>query len=90
MELITNLFSKLPIGKARYGIMLRDDGLVMDDGTTWRLSETEYFMTTTTANALYHQQTACAMLEPARKPEQGLPSTCKRAEHKKKSGQSSS
>lgn len=47
----SNAFAKLPIGKARYGIMLRDDGLVMDDGTTWRLSETEYFMTTTTAHA---------------------------------------
>lgn len=47
----TNAFAKLPIGKARYGIMLRDDGVVMDDGTTWRLSETEYFMTTTTAHA---------------------------------------
>ena len=47
----TNPFAKLPIGKSRYGIMLRDDGFVMDDGTTWRLSETEYFMTTTTAHA---------------------------------------
>ena len=47
----TNPFAKLAIGKARYGIMLRDDGIVMDDGTTWRLSETEYFMTTTTAHA---------------------------------------
>ena len=47
----TNPFAKLPIGKSRYGIMLRDDGLVMDDGTTWRLSETDYFMTTTTAHA---------------------------------------
>jgi len=47
----SNPFAKLPIGKTRYGIMLRDDGLVMDDGTTWRLSENEYFMTTTTAHA---------------------------------------
>ncbi|MCY4312166.1 MAG: sarcosine oxidase subunit alpha family protein [Gammaproteobacteria bacterium] len=47
----TNPFAKLPIGKARYGIMLRDDGIVLDDGTTWRFSETEYFMTTTTAHA---------------------------------------
>lgn len=47
----SNAFAKLPIGKARYGIMLRDDGFVMDDGTTWRLSETDYFMTTTTAHA---------------------------------------
>ncbi len=46
-----NRFAKLAIGKARYGIMLRDDGIVMDDGTTWRLSACEYFMTTTTAHA---------------------------------------
>ena len=50
-RIYTNPFAKLPIGKARYGIMLRDDGFVMDDGTTWRLSETDYFMTTTTAHA---------------------------------------
>ena len=50
-RIYTNPFAKLAIGKARYGIMLRDDGFVMDDGTTWRLSENEYFMTTTTAHA---------------------------------------
>ena len=50
-RIYTNPFSKLQIGKARYGIMLRDDGLVMDDGTTWRLSENEYFMTTSTTQA---------------------------------------
>ena len=50
-RIYANAFAKLPIGKARYGIMLRDDGIVMDDGTTWRLAEDEYFMTTTTANA---------------------------------------
>jgi len=47
----TNRFAKLPVGKARYGIMLRDDGVVFDDGTTWRLAESDYFMTTTTAHA---------------------------------------
>ncbi|MEQ9045570.1 MAG: sarcosine oxidase subunit alpha family protein [Sneathiellaceae bacterium] len=46
-----NGFLKLPVGKARYGVMLRDDGLVFDDGTTWRLSERHFLMTTTTANA---------------------------------------
>ncbi len=50
-RIYSNAFAMLPIGKARYGIMLRDDGIVMDDGTTWRLSETDYFMTTTTAQA---------------------------------------
>lgn len=46
-----NVFSTLPIGKARYGVMLNDDGSVLDDGTTTRLSKTGYFMTTTTAQA---------------------------------------
>jgi heterotetrameric sarcosine oxidase alpha subunit len=46
-----NGFAKLPVGKARYGFMLREDGIVMDDGTTSRLGETEFFMTTTTAQA---------------------------------------
>jgi heterotetrameric sarcosine oxidase alpha subunit len=47
-----NTFSKLPVGKARYGLMLREDGFAMDDGTTARLAEDHYFMTTTTANAV--------------------------------------
>ena len=47
----SNPFKKLPVGKTRYGIMLRDDGLVLDDGTCWRISENEYFMTTSTAQA---------------------------------------
>ncbi len=46
-----NAFKSLSVGKARYGVMLRDDGIVMDDGTCWRVGEQEYFMTTTTANA---------------------------------------
>jgi methylglutamate dehydrogenase subunit C len=46
-----NGFAKLQVGKARYGFMLREDGIVMDDGTTSRLSETQFFMTTTTAQA---------------------------------------
>jgi sarcosine oxidase subunit alpha len=47
-----NTFSTLPVGKARYGLMLREDGFVLDDGTTARLAEDRYFMTTTTANAV--------------------------------------
>jgi len=46
-----NLFSTLPISKVRYGLMLREDGLVMDDGTTARLGTHHYLMSTTTANA---------------------------------------
>jgi sarcosine oxidase subunit alpha len=47
-----NTFSTLPVGKCRYGLMLREDGIVFDDGTTARLGEHEFVMTTTTANAV--------------------------------------
>ena len=47
-----NTFSTLGIGKTRYGLMLREDGMVMDDGTTARMGQNEYVMTTTTANAV--------------------------------------
>jgi sarcosine oxidase subunit alpha len=47
----SNTFSTLKVGKVRYGLMLREDGMVMDDGTTARLGEEHYLMTTTTAGA---------------------------------------
>ena len=47
----TNTFSTLPVGRVRYGLMLREDGHVMDDGTTAHLAEHHYLMTTTTAAA---------------------------------------
>ena len=47
----SNTFSTLPLGRVRYGLMLREDGHVMDDGTTARLGEGHYLMTTTTAAA---------------------------------------
>ena len=50
-KLYVNTFSTLAVGRARYGVMLREDGFVFDDGTTSRLAEDRYFMTTTTANA---------------------------------------
>jgi sarcosine oxidase subunit alpha len=46
-----NGFKMLPVGKARYGLMLREDGHVYDDGTTSRFAENHFMMTTTTANA---------------------------------------
>ncbi len=47
-----NAFLKLPVGKVRYGLMMREDGIVYDDGTVARLDETHYVITTTTANAV--------------------------------------
>jgi sarcosine oxidase subunit alpha len=46
-----NRWHNLRVGQSRYGVMLRDDGIVLDDGTTTRLDEQHYFMTTTTAQA---------------------------------------
>ena len=47
----TNAWSKLAIGKCRYGLMLNEDGMVYDDGVTTRLDENHYLMTTTTGGA---------------------------------------
>jgi sarcosine oxidase, subunit alpha len=50
-RLYINGFKKLEVGKARYGVMLREDGPVFDDGTTTRLAENRYMTTTTTVQA---------------------------------------
>ncbi|MFA5901323.1 MAG: glycine cleavage T C-terminal barrel domain-containing protein, partial [Hyphomicrobium sp.] len=47
-----NNLKTLAIGKARYGGMLREDGILFDDGTIARFGEHHYFITTTTANAV--------------------------------------
>ena len=47
----TNTMSAVPVGKVRYGLMLREDGHVMDDGTCARLGDAHYVITTTTAAA---------------------------------------
>ena len=46
-----NNWSKLQIGRCRYGLMLGDDGNVMDDGVTARIGENKYLMHTTTSGA---------------------------------------
>ena len=50
-RIYVNGWKTLPVGRLRYGIMLREDGFVMDDGATARVGEHDYFMTTTTTNA---------------------------------------
>jgi len=50
-RIYTNAWSKLGIGKCRYGLMLNEDGMVYDDGVTTRLGENHYIMTTTTGGA---------------------------------------
>ncbi len=46
-----NGVAQLPVGKVRYGLMLREDGIVMDDGTAARFAKDHFVVTTTTANA---------------------------------------
>ena len=50
-RIYTNAWSKLGVGKCRYGLMLGEDGMVMDDGVTARLGDNHFHMTTTTGNA---------------------------------------
>ncbi|WP_299297077.1 sarcosine oxidase subunit alpha family protein [uncultured Tateyamaria sp.] len=50
-KIYCNGFAKLAVGKTRYGLMLREDGIAMDDGTAARLAEDQFVVTTTTANA---------------------------------------
>jgi sarcosine oxidase subunit alpha len=50
-RIYTNSWKKLPVGNCRYGLMLKDDGMVMDDGVTSRLGENHFHMTTTTGGA---------------------------------------
>ena len=50
-RIYANTISTLKTGRVRYGLMLREDGILYDDGTCARLGDTHYVVTTTTANA---------------------------------------
>jgi sarcosine oxidase subunit alpha len=50
-RIYTNAWMKLGVGRCRYGLMLKDDGFVMDDGVTTRIAEDRFHMTTTTGGA---------------------------------------
>ena len=50
-RIYANMMGTLKVGMVRYGIMLREDGQIYDDGTCARLGEDHYVVTTTTANA---------------------------------------
>ena len=66
-RLYCNPMLKLPVGKARYGLMLREDGMVYDDGTVSRLGEAHFLVTTTTAMAggvLSHMEFSAQVLWP--------------------------
>ncbi len=52
LELVyVNRWSKLDVGKVRYGIMCAEDGVILDDGVTARLGGDHYMMSTTSGGA---------------------------------------
>ena len=52
MELLyTNPWQKLDVGRCRYGVMLREDGFIYDDGVVGRIAEDRFHVTTTTGGA---------------------------------------
>src|SRR5205085_9900652 len=46
-----NRWQNLAVGRCRYGVMCREDGMVFDDGVGARLAPDRFFLTTTTGNA---------------------------------------
>ncbi len=63
----TNTMSRVKIGKVRYGLMLREDGHVMDDGTCARFDRDHFVITTTTVGAgavMAHMEFAAQVLWP--------------------------
>jgi sarcosine oxidase subunit alpha len=50
-RMYVNPWTKLGTGRCRYGIMLREDGFVMDDGVVGRLAPDRFHLTTTTGGA---------------------------------------
>ena len=51
LQIVCATGMKLAIGRGRYTFMLREDGMVMDDGTVWRLGENRYLLTSSTGGA---------------------------------------
>src|SRR5690606_37093832 len=47
----TNPWQKLAVGRCRYGVMLREDGFIYDDGVVGRIAEDRFHVTTTTGGA---------------------------------------
>lgn len=47
----SNNWTKLPVGVCRYGLMLDENGMIMDDGVTACIKEDHFVMTTTTGGA---------------------------------------
>ncbi|HEY6565974.1 MAG TPA: FAD-dependent oxidoreductase [Actinomycetota bacterium] len=49
-RLYPNRFAEQPIGRVRYGVMLNDEGVIVDDGAVVRVADDEFFVTVTSGN----------------------------------------
>jgi sarcosine oxidase subunit alpha len=50
-RMYVNTWSNLGVGRSKYGVLLRDDGFVYDDGVVARTAENRFHVTTTTGGA---------------------------------------
>jgi sarcosine oxidase subunit alpha len=50
-RLYVNKWGGLGVGRARYGLMCNDEGIILDDGVTARIAEREWYMTTTSTGS---------------------------------------
>ncbi|MEL0624323.1 sarcosine oxidase subunit alpha [Marinomonas arenicola] len=50
-RIYSNSWTKLPVGRCRYGLMCRETGMIFDDGVTACLGDNHFHMTTTTGGA---------------------------------------
>ncbi len=50
-RMYVNSWTKLAVGRTRYGILLREDGFILDDGVVARTAEDRFHVTTTTGGA---------------------------------------
>jgi sarcosine oxidase subunit alpha len=50
-RIYTNAFARLEPGRCRYGLVLREDGYIFDDGVVARLAPDRFHVTTTTGGA---------------------------------------
>ena len=55
-KVYTNRFSDLRVGRARYGVICDEAGIILDDGTVSRVADDRYFITTTTGNIEFVQE----------------------------------
>ncbi|MGH7057707.1 MAG: glycine cleavage T C-terminal barrel domain-containing protein, partial [Acetobacteraceae bacterium] len=58
-RMYVNSWSKLKVGRCRYGLLLREDGFIADDGVVGRLAADRFHVTTTTGG----QAHTLAMME---------------------------